>query len=75
MTAPGRSQRPFLALQLADQPRLPLDRLAVVIGANDVVNPTRATTLKPHRRDADLEVDRARSVVVLKRGKGAAFRG
>jgi len=50
--------------------------VAVVIGANDVVNPdARDNPKSPIAGMPILDVDRARSVVVLKRGKGKGFAG
>jgi NAD(P) transhydrogenase subunit beta len=50
--------------------------VAVVIGANDVVNPdARDNPNSPIAGMSILDVDRARSVVVLKRGKGKGFAG
>jgi NAD(P) transhydrogenase subunit beta len=50
--------------------------VAVVIGANDVVNPdARDNPKSPIAGMPILEVDHARSVVVLKRGKGKGFAG
>lgn len=54
----------------------PATDVAVVIGANDVVNPDARDN--PRSAIAGmpiLEVDKARSVVVLKRGKGKGFAG
>ncbi|HEX5708722.1 MAG TPA: NAD(P)(+) transhydrogenase (Re/Si-specific) subunit beta [Pyrinomonadaceae bacterium] len=54
----------------------PSTDVAVVIGANDVVNPdARDNPQSPIAGMPILEVDRARSVVVLKRGKGRGFSG
>ena len=54
----------------------PSTDVAVVIGANDVVNPdARDNAKSPIAGMPILEVDRARSVVVLKRGKGKGFAG
>ena len=54
----------------------PQTDVAVVIGANDVVNPdARDNPNSPIAGMPILEVDRARSVVVLKRGKGKGFSG
>src|SRR5947199_3492863 len=54
----------------------PSTDVAVVIGANDVVNPdARDNPKSPIAGMPILEVDRARSVVVLKRGKGKGFSG
>lgn len=50
--------------------------VVVVIGANDVVNPdARDNPKSPIYGMPILEVDRATSVVVLKRGKGKGFAG
>jgi NAD(P) transhydrogenase subunit beta len=57
-------------------PELPQTDVAVVIGANDVVNPdARDNPQSPIAGMPIIEVDRARSVVVLKRGKGKGFSG
>ncbi len=50
--------------------------VAVVIGANDVVNPdARDNPQSPIAGMPILEVDRAKLAVVLKRGKGKGFSG
>jgi NAD(P) transhydrogenase subunit beta len=50
--------------------------VAVVIGANDVVNPdARDNPNSPIAGMPILDVDKAHSVVVLKRGKGKGFSG
>ncbi|HKP11778.1 MAG TPA: NAD(P)(+) transhydrogenase (Re/Si-specific) subunit beta [Blastocatellia bacterium] len=50
--------------------------VAVVIGANDVVNPdARDNPQSPIAGMPILEVDRSHSVIVLKRGKGRGFAG
>ncbi len=50
--------------------------MAVVIGANDVVNPdARDNPGSPIAGMPILEVDRSKSVVVLKRGQGKGFSG
>lgn len=57
-------------------PEFPSTDVAVVIGANDVVNPdARDNPGSPIAGMPILEVDRARSVVVLKRGQGKGFSG
>ena len=54
----------------------PATDVAVVIGANDVVNPdARDNPKSPIAGMPILNVDRARSVVVLKRGRGKGFAG
>jgi H+-translocating NAD(P) transhydrogenase subunit beta len=57
-------------------PEFPSTDVAVVIGANDVVNPDARDN--PRSLIAGmpiLEVDRAKSVIVLKRGQGRGFSG
>ncbi len=69
---------PYSALYELEQinPDFPSTDVAVVIGANDVVNPdARDNPNSPIAGMPILEVDRARSVVVLKRGKGKGFSG
>src|SRR5262249_1990107 len=57
-------------------PEFPSTDVAVVIGANDVVNPdARDNSKSPSAGMPILEVDRAKSVVVLKRGAGKGFSG
>jgi NAD(P) transhydrogenase subunit beta len=57
-------------------PEFPSTDVAVVIGANDVVNPdARDNPGSPISGMPILEVDRAKSVIVLKRGKGKGFSG
>jgi NAD(P) transhydrogenase subunit beta len=56
--------------------QFPAVDVAVVIGANDVVNPAAKRDPKsPIFGMPILDVDRARQVLVLKRGKGAGFAG
>jgi NAD(P) transhydrogenase subunit beta len=69
---------PYSSLYELEQinPEFPASDVAVVIGANDVVNPdARDNPGSPIAGMPILEVDRARSVVVLKRGKGKGFAG
>jgi proton-translocating NAD(P)+ transhydrogenase subunit beta len=50
--------------------------VVVVVGANDVVNPdARDNAKSPIAGMPILEVDRAKSVIVLKRGRGKGFSG
>src|SRR5438105_7178134 len=57
-------------------PEFPTADVAVVIGANDVVNPdARDNPSSPIAGMPILEVDHAKSVVVLKRGQGKGFSG
>src|SRR3954471_13933453 len=57
-------------------PELSSTDVSVVIGANDVVNPdARDNPKSPIAGMPILEVDHARSVIVLKRGKGKGFAG
>ncbi len=69
---------PYSSLYEMDQinPEFPSTDVAVVIGANDVVNPDARDN--PNSLIAGmpiLEVDRAKSVIVLKRGQGRGFSG
>ncbi len=57
-------------------PELPTTDVAVVIGANDVVNPEARDNPKSAIAGMPIiEVDRAKSVIVLKRGRGKGFSG
>jgi NAD(P) transhydrogenase subunit beta len=57
-------------------PEFPTTDVAVVIGANDVVNPDARDNPKSIIAGMPiLEVDRAKTVVVLKRGQGKGFSG
>jgi NAD(P) transhydrogenase subunit beta len=57
-------------------PEMPTTDVAVVIGANDVVNPEARDNPKSAIAGMPIiEVDRARSVIVLKRGRGKGFSG
>ena len=69
---------PYSALYELEQinPEFSSTDVVVVIGANDVVNPdARDNPNSPIAGMPILEVDRARSIVVLKRGKGKGFAG
>jgi H+-translocating NAD(P) transhydrogenase subunit beta len=69
---------PYSSLYELEQinPDFPATDVAVVIGANDVVNPdARDNPSSPIAGMPILEVDRAKSVVVLKRGQGRGFSG
>jgi NAD(P) transhydrogenase subunit beta len=69
---------PYSSLYELEQinPEFPSTDVAVVIGANDVVNPdARDNPSSPIAGMPILEVDHAKSVVVLKRGQGKGFSG
>ncbi len=69
---------PYSSLYELEQinPEFPATDVAVVIGANDVVNPdARDNPQSPIAGMPILEVDHAKSVVVLKRGQGKGFSG
>src|SRR5437868_753478 len=69
---------PYSSLYELEQinPEFPTTDVAVVIGANDVVNPdARDNPSSPIAGMPILEVDHAKSVVVLKRGQGKGFSG
>jgi proton-translocating NAD(P)+ transhydrogenase subunit beta len=69
---------PYSALYELEQinPEFPSTDVSVVIGANDVVNPdARDNPTSPIAGMPILEVDRSKSVVVLKRGQGKGFSG
>jgi H+-translocating NAD(P) transhydrogenase subunit beta len=57
-------------------PEFPNADVAVVIGANDVVNPVaRSNPDSPIYGMPILDADKAHNVIVIKRGKGAGFSG
>lgn len=69
---------PYSALYELEQinPEMPATNVAVVIGANDVVNPDARDN--PRSAIAGMpiiEVDKSQAVIVLKRGKGRGFSG
>jgi len=69
---------PYSSLYELEQinPDFPSTDVAIVIGANDVVNPdARDNPQSPIAGMPILEVDKARFVIVLKRGKGKGFSG
>jgi NAD(P) transhydrogenase subunit beta len=69
---------PYSQLQELEviNPEFPSTDVAVVIGANDVVNPDARDNPKSIIAGMPiLEVDRAKTVVVLKRGQGKGFSG
>ena len=69
---------PYSSLYELEQinPEMHATDVAVVIGANDVVNPdARDNPKSPIAGMPIIEVDRAHNVVVLKRGKGKGFSG
>jgi len=69
---------PYSSLYELEQinPDFPSTDVVVVIGANDVVNPdARDNPNSPIAGMPILEVDHAKSVVVLKRGQGKGFSG
>ena len=69
---------PYSSLYELEQinPEFPTTDVAVVIGANDVVNPdARDNPSSPIAGMPILEVDKSKSVVVLKRGQGKGFSG
>jgi NAD(P) transhydrogenase subunit beta len=74
----AESNVPYSSLYELEQinPEFHSTDVAVVIGANDVVNPdARDNPQSPIAGMPILEVDRAHSVIVLKRGKGKGFAG
>ncbi len=56
-------------------PEFPTVDVAVVIGANDVVNPAARRPGSPLYGMPILDVDKARNVIVIKRGQGKGFAG
>src|SRR5690349_6677038 len=69
---------PYPSLYELEQinPEFPTTDVAVVVGANDVVNPdARENPSSPIAGMPILDVDRSKSVIVLKRGQGKGFSG
>jgi NAD(P) transhydrogenase subunit beta len=69
---------PYSSLYELEQinPEMPSTDVAVVIGANDVVNPDARDNPKSAIAGMPIiEVDRCHTVIVLKRGKGKGFSG
>jgi NAD(P) transhydrogenase subunit beta len=56
-------------------PEFPQADVAVVIGANDVVNPAARRKSSPLYGMPILEVDKAKNAIVVKRGQGKGFAG
>ncbi|KGQ21260.1 NAD(P)(+) transhydrogenase (Re/Si-specific) subunit beta [Thermus filiformis] len=56
-------------------PEFPTVDVAVVIGANDVVNPAARRPGSPLYGMPILDVDKAKNVIVIKRGQGKGFAG
>jgi len=56
-------------------PEFPQADVAVVIGANDVVNPAARRKGSPLYGMPILEVDKAKNAIVVKRGQGRGFAG
>ncbi len=74
----AEAQVPYSQLYELEQinPEFKQTDVAVVIGANDVVNPdARDNAGSPIYGMPILEVDKSRSVIVLKRGRGRGFAG
>jgi NAD(P) transhydrogenase subunit beta len=69
---------PYSSLYELEQinPEFPTTDVSVVVGANDVVNPdARENPTSPIAGMPILDVDRSKSVIVLKRGQGKGFSG
>lgn len=69
---------PYEKLKTADEmnPQMPMTDVAIVIGANDVVNPAALDdTTSPIYGMPIINAHQARTVFVLKRGKGTGFSG
>jgi NAD(P) transhydrogenase subunit beta len=69
---------PYSSLYELEQinPEFPTTDVSVVVGANDVVNPdARENPASPIAGMPILDVDKSKSVIVLKRGQGKGFSG
>jgi NAD(P) transhydrogenase subunit beta len=69
---------PYEQLKTMDEmnPQMPMQDVAIVIGANDVVNPAAETdTSSPIYGMPIIKAHECRTVFVLKRGKGRGFSG
>jgi len=69
---------PYEQLKTADEmnPQMPMQDVAIIIGANDVVNPAALTDeSSPIYGMPIINAFQARTVFVLKRGKGTGFSG
>jgi len=69
---------PYEKLKTADEmnPQMPMTDVAIVIGANDVVNPAALDDPgSPIYGMPIINAHQARTVFVLKRGKGTGFSG
>lgn len=69
---------PYSSLYELEQinPEFPTTDVSVVVGANDVVNPdARENPSSPIAGMPILDVDKSKSVIVLKRGQGKGFSG
>ncbi len=64
----------FLDLEEANR-KFPSSDVALVVGANDVVNPAARSEGSPLHGMPILNADESRNVIVLKRGKGKGFSG
>ncbi len=68
---------PYPLLKEMDEanPQFPLADVALVVGANDVTNPAARKPGNPVSGMPILDVDAARSVVVIKRSMGKGYAG
>ena len=56
-------------------PQIPQANVALVVGANDVTNPSARKPGTPVSGMPILDVDKAQNVVVMKRGRGTGYAG